>query len=188
MLPGAEDKRPVGAGCDPRKLVSLSLITAVGLILFSVETSIPRPLPWMRLGLANIAPLLALVFYGGWEAAGVMAAKVVVGGLLSGCILGPSFLLASAGGCAAVCCMSVAHRVAGSRFSVVGISVIGSASHNLTQLAVAGAWLIGPGAAAMLAPFFLLSGLVAGLLVGLVAQVLLLRLEGCRLWTRTGAP
>lgn len=188
MLHGAEDERPVGAGCGPRKLVSLSLITAVGLILFGVEMSIPRPLPWMRLGLANIAPLLALVLYGGWEAAGVMATKIVVGGLLSGYILGPSFLLASAGGCAALCCMSVVHRVAGRLFSVIGISVIGATSHNLAQLAVAGAWLIGPGTATMLAPFFLLSGLIGGLLVGLAAQILMRRLEACRLWIGTGAP
>lgn len=171
----------------PHRLVSLSLITAAGLILFCVEMSIPRPLPWMRLGLANAAPLLALVLFGGWEAAGVMAAKIVLGGLLSGYILGPSFVLAGAGGCAAVCCMSVAHRASG-LFSAVGLSVIGSTSHNLAQLFVAGMWLIGPDAALVLSPFFLLSGLVTGFLVGLVVQILLLRLEGCRLWKETGTP
>ncbi|MBI4530349.1 MAG: Gx transporter family protein [Candidatus Latescibacteria bacterium] len=167
------------------KLVSLALISAVGLILFSVEMVVPRPFPWMKLGLGNVAPLLALILYGGWEAAAVMAIKVGVGGFFTGVFLGPGFLMAAAGGCTAICCMGGVRWGAPGVFSVIGISVIGAIAHNLAQLGVAYLWFVGRDEVLSLFPMFLLSGLLAGLTIGLVAHVLVTRVEGVMGW-RTG--
>lgn len=159
------------------KLVSLALISAVGLILFSVEMVIPRPFPWMKLGLGNLAPLLALMLYGEWEAFAVMAMKIGLGGLLAGMFLGPAFILATAGGFAAISCMGGVKWVAPKMFSVIGISIIGAVAHNLAQLCVAYFLFIGRDEVLSLFPMFLLSGFMAGFVIGLVAHILLLRLE-----------
>ena len=47
-----------------RKLTRLGLLTAMALILFLVEATLPRPLPWMKLGLGNAAVLAALLLFG----------------------------------------------------------------------------------------------------------------------------
>ena len=46
-----------------KKMTVLSLYTAVALILFVVESAIPMPvpLPFVKLGLANIITLIVLV-------------------------------------------------------------------------------------------------------------------------------
>jgi len=47
-----------------RRLTRLGLLTAMALVLFLVEAALPRPLPWMKLGLGNAAVLAALLLFG----------------------------------------------------------------------------------------------------------------------------
>ena len=52
---------------DPSKtsaLARLALVAGTALVLFVIEAAVPRPLPWMKLGLSNGAVLLALMLFG----------------------------------------------------------------------------------------------------------------------------
>ena len=69
-----------------RKLARLALLTAVALSLFVVELQLPDlfPIPGAKLGLANIITVYALYRCRAGEAAMVLAARILLGGLLGG--------------------------------------------------------------------------------------------------------
>ena len=59
---------PITLQSPDKKLVTMALMVALGVILHRVEALLPLPTPWIKLGLANIMTLLALVFLGFKEA------------------------------------------------------------------------------------------------------------------------
>ncbi len=133
------------------------------------------PLPGMRLGLANLAVILALVTLGPVEALGVSLGRVVVVGLATGTLFGPVTALSLAGACAAWVAM-VLVRSRGPAFSVVGWSVAGSAASVVAQL-VAAALMIATPAVLALTPLVLALSLPSGLAIGLVARLLVSRIS-----------
>ena len=47
-----------------RRITTLALIVALGIVLQRFEALIPLPSPWIKLGLANVMTLVTMVFYG----------------------------------------------------------------------------------------------------------------------------
>ena len=160
---------------DSHRLTRLALLTAIALVLFLVEASLPRPLPWMRLGLSNAAVLAALLLFGAGPAVAVSLAKLTVGGLLGGGLAGPAFVIGGAASLASVITMALLHRLLPRLFSPVGLSVAGALMHQSAQLTVAAIYL-GHNAMFALLPVFLLSGVLTGLPTGLATYFALQRL------------
>ena len=83
---------------DPAKLtqarrqVFLAMFIAIAVTLHVLETLLPTPVPWLRLGLANIMTLAALYLYGARAAWTVSLARVGVGALLLGRLFQPGLL------------------------------------------------------------------------------------------------
>lgn len=163
-----------------RTMTRLALLSAVGLILFVFEAYIPRPLPWMKLGLGNVATLLGLFWYGIRGAMAVTLVRLFLGPLLLGTLLTPAFLLSAGGGLASLCMMAVVYRYGGSAFSVIGVSVWGALAHNMAQLLLAYVVLIGKGQVVVLMPMLVLSSVVMGVLTGVLAYWVLDRLKIAR--------
>jgi len=158
------------------RVARLGMLLGVALVLYAVESLIPGPLPFMRIGLANIATVIALITLGLVDAVAVTVLRVIVASLVVGTFMGPGFGLAMAGGVAAALGMGIAARVALPPFSVVGLSIIGAALHNLAQLGVLAAFYTGPGPAARLLAPALLMAAATGLGTGLVARFALEKL------------
>jgi len=151
-----------------RTLARTALLVAVATTLAIAESLIPKPLPWLRLGLANGVTLLALVRLGFGEAATVTAIRLLLGALLLGTLGGPAFVLAAAGGAAALLVMAGADRVVSPPLTVLGVSVLGSAAHVAGQLVAIGA-LFGAGTSVLsLAPLLLVTAVPLGLVTGAV--------------------
>jgi heptaprenyl diphosphate synthase len=93
----------------------------------------PLPVPGLKLGLANIAVLIALVSLGPARAVAVSVGRVFIVALATGTIGGPVFALSLAGAMASLGTMSLLRRF-GPLFSVVGWAVAGAAAHCLAQL------------------------------------------------------
>lgn len=159
-----------------RRQTLLALFTAMAIVVHTFEILLPAPVPWMRLGLANILTVVVLVRYGGRAAWSLTLTRIVVGSLLLGRLFGPGFWLALAGGCVATLVMVQARRLARERLSPVGLSVLGAAGHATGQLLIAWLLLIRNPAIWQIFPFFLLSALAAGVLTGWIAAILLDRL------------
>jgi len=164
-----------------RHLTRLALLAAVALILFVFEAVVPRPLPWMKLGLGNAAVLMALILFDWRGAAAVTVIKVFVGSLLTGAFSGPTFVLACGASMTSLLLMAGGLQVGRSRvrslgLSAVGLSILGACTHQVTQLALASLYLGHPGLVG-LAPLFIASGLLAGAMTGLIAHFAVQRLQ-----------
>jgi len=161
---------------SPRTLATAGLLVALGAVLGLVESALvpPLPVPGVRLGIANIAVVMALALLGSRKALAVSVLRVLVVGIAAGSIGGPSTVLALAGAiCAWAAMAALAAR--GATFTVAGWSVAGAAAHVLGQLAAASV-LTGSIAPLTFAPVSLALSLACGLAVGFAARLLFSRL------------
>ena len=152
----------------------LLFFSALCLFLSMVEYAIPKPLPFLRLGLANLPILLAFSKLKIKEVALLVVIKTLVQGLISGTLFSYVFLFSAAGSSAATLSMGLLYygcirNRKHPLVSLVGMSVAGALGNNGAQLLVA-RYLIFGTAARYIAPVLLCSGLVTGLLLGLFAQ------------------
>jgi len=160
-----------------RRQVFLALFVAVAVTMHALETLLPTPVPWLRLGLANIMTLAALYLYDGRAAWTVSLARVGLGSLLLGRLFSPGFWLALSGTIVATAAMIVVNRLAGRRLSPVGISAVGAAGHALGQVLAARLLVIQHPAIWKIFPLFLCFTVFAGILTGWIACGLLEQLK-----------
>ena len=144
------------------------LLASLALVLYVLESVAPRPLPWMKLGLGNVAVLLALVVFGAASAAAVCLVKLGIGGLVSGGFAGPAFAIGAGAGMGSLAAMAIAHRMTPGLFSPVGLSILGAVAHQLCQICLAFFYVRHAGLFSLL-PIFLATGLLSGTLTGMLA-------------------
>lgn len=153
-----------------QRLALYGLLTCVALVAGYVEALIPLPVtvPGVKLGLGNAVVLFGLKRLGVRPALYLMLAKVLCAGLL---FANPSMMLYSlAGGVLSWALMALACK--SGWFSTLSVSVIGGVAHNAGQLLLVAAWL-SPAVALFNAPVLAVSGVVAGLAVGVLTQLAL---------------
>ncbi len=152
----------------------VAVLSAYALVLYGFEGLIPTPIPWLRLGLANIITLVALMLYGMRTAMMVTLIRVVLGSIITGTFLGPAFMLSFAGGVSSTAAMGLANLAFRNLFGPVGISLVGALFHNLAQLALAYLLFVRRIEAILLvSPIILLIGAVTGGVNGVVSQLLI---------------
>ncbi len=161
------------SGLTNARLTRLALLTAMGLVLFLFESLIPRPLPWLKPGLAHIATLMALYMMGMPEALLVVLIRVMIGSLLLGSFFNPAFVLSLAGGIAATLVMGLSQRFGSKMFSIFGISILGATAHNFVQLWLVEMLIVKQVEIFYLAPMMVLSSLFTGFVVALLAHLLM---------------
>jgi len=155
-----------------KKRLQLGLLIAAGLILFVFETLLPRPLPWFKLGLANLATVLALYRFDGRSALLVTVARVLLGSLIVGTFMTPVFWLAFSAGVGSSLAMAWVRGCRRFSLSAIGVSLIGALVHNSIQL-LAAYWLIVHHAQIFrLLPLLLFPALITGPLIGLLALLI----------------
>ncbi len=153
-----------------RQIASIAILAAAGVVVYVFEGLLPRPLPWVRPGLANVVTLVALELLGVWPAAIVALLRIVLSALLLGTFGNVAFLFSATGGACALAGMAGAHRWFKPPLSLVGVGLVGAFCHATGQLAVAWAFLVRSTAVFAIASSLLLSAALAGLVVGLAAQ------------------
>ena len=150
-------------------------LIVVGLLLFIFENYLPRPIPWLKLGLANIATVIAL-YWLDWKAAIIVSLfRILIGSFFTGNLLTPGFFLSLSGGILAVIAMGLLFHMR--IFGIITISVFGAIFHNLGQLLVAIYILFKNNVIWYLLPVLFLSGLLTGIIVGLFSFYLLFRIQ-----------
>jgi len=160
-----------------RRQVFLALFIALAVSLHILEALLPSPIPWLRLGLANVMTLSALYLYDGRAAWTVSLARVGIGALLLGRLFSPGFWLALTGTIVATSVMIIVHRICGRYLSPVGVSAAGAAGHALGQVLAARLLIIQHEAIWQIAPLFLFFTVFSGVLTGWLATILLQRLR-----------
>ena len=155
-----------------KRLVLLSMLTAVAMILSYVESLLPSVgIPGVKMGLANIAVIFALFRFGRKEAAALSLVRVVLVSLLFGSV--GAMLYSLAGAVLSLAVMALLRRI--DRFSTVGISVAGGVAHNAGQILMAMLILQTKQLLGYL-PVLAVSGIAGGVLTGLAAALLIRRI------------
>ncbi|CQR72515.1 Riboflavin transporter RibU [Sporomusa ovata DSM 2662] len=154
-----------------KRLVLLALLVAMAAALHVLESQfpIPVPVPGVKLGLANIISLLAILMLG-WQAAVYVAvARVLLGSLFGGSLLGPAFVMSMGGALASIFIMAYISKNYQQVFSLAGVSLVGAAVHNITQVILA-AFLVHSAGLLWYLPYLLLFAVPTGLFTGLTAN------------------
>ena len=156
---------------DTRKMVRLSLLVSLATVFSIIENQLPIPRPlWLKLGLANVITLVALIMYGIRAAVMVACMRSILAGIFG--VL-PMLMFSFPAALTSSLSMGILHRLSGRRLSIIGLSVAGAVVHNLTQLAVAYFVLsLTRSGILALTPLLIIAAVVAGFVTGLIARYL----------------
>ncbi|HIX72386.1 MAG TPA: Gx transporter family protein [Candidatus Anaerobutyricum stercoripullorum] len=156
-----------------KKTAFYGMFLALALVAGYVEQLLPINLgvPGVKLGLANIVTMVLLYTMGVRAASGITAIRVLLSGILFG--TGFSIVYSAAGAALSIFVMAFLKRT--KRFSCVGISVAGGVFHNVGQILVA-VLVLETGALVYYLPVLILSGLAAGIVIGIISGILIRRL------------
>ena len=153
-----------------RRIAILSLIVALGVVLHRLEILIPLPAPWIKLGLANVMTLVTLIFFGLREAVTVTLLRVMLGSIIGGTFLSPTFFLSLSGGVTSVFVMFWVYYHGKSPFSLIGVSVCAAYTHTLTTVICVYFFWVQQEFIFKLLPVFFMFTLVAGILTGIIGN------------------
>jgi len=145
-----------------------ALLAAFCFFLSAVEYMLPKPLPFMRLGIANLPILLAVDLLPFRWFLLLAAAKVVGMSIISGTLFSYVALFSLAGTMVAALVMRGIRKSGRQAVSPVGISIAGAVTSNAIQMLIARYVIFGE-VAWLIAPLFLATGLITGTAMGLFA-------------------
>lgn len=155
---------------DTKKIPYYGLFAALAILMGYVEMMIPVPvpIPGVKLGLSNVIIIIMMYFMDTKSAFFVSLIRVLLSGLLFAGFAG--LLYSLAGAMCSFAVMALLRKTG--RFSIVGVSLAGGVFHNVGQVAVA-AMAVENVKMMYYLPFLLVSGVVTGILIGIVAQTAL---------------
>jgi heptaprenyl diphosphate synthase len=155
----------------------IAWLTALAITIHIAESALPSPLPGIKPGLANVVTIVALIQYGWATAAWVALLRVVIGSLLIGTFLSPTFLLSLAGALASITVLRIATWLPGRGFGPVGYSLLAAMAHMAAQFFTA-YWVFIPHAGLFhLLPVLMTAAIIFGVTSGIVTQMALQRLR-----------
>jgi len=158
--------------------VQIALLSAYAVGLHSIEALIPMPVPWLRLGLANIITLTTLYLYGLRAGMTVTLARVFIRSLIAGTFLGPAFILSLGGGVGSTIVMWFFMKGFRGLAGPVAVSMAGAFTHNIIQLFLAHLLFVRRMEAILIiSPVILGAGLLTGLFNGVATGLIIKRVE-----------
>ncbi|MCQ2611310.1 MAG: Gx transporter family protein [Treponema sp.] len=146
----------------------LAFLTALSLFFSAVEFAIPKPMPFLRIGLANIPLILGLFLLPSKLYFVLVLLKIFVQNLISGTLFSYTILFSVAGTTSSALIMFALHRLffSSNCISVFGITLAGALFNSLAQLAVSYVLLFQDNIR-YIAPFILASSLITGTVLGI---------------------
>ena len=162
--------RPGRVNCNRFSQKRVALLGSLCLFLSAIEYLIPKPLPFMRIGLANLPLLLALDILGPGEFFLLALLKVLGQGIIGGTLFSYVFLFSLAGTFTSATLMYLLRRLLGKKYlGFAGLGCAGAMASNGIQLILA-RYLIFGASLRYLIPPFLASGFITGIALGLICE------------------
>lgn len=150
-----------------KHIAYLGLLLTLALILSYVESLIPIfvSIPGVKLGLANLVVLICLYSFPAKYAFLISGMRVLLAGLLFGNMF--SILYSLSGAFLSLVIMHLSKKFL--KLGILGVSVLGGVFHNVGQLIVAIA-VVSNYRISYLFPYLLLSGILTGAIIGIIAN------------------
>lgn len=155
------------------RITYVALLGALSAVFGYIESLFPLPvaIPGIKLGIANIVILFALLKMNKSDAFFVLVIKIAVCALLFSGLGG--FLYSLSGGLISFFAMICALKL---KLSTIGASMAGGVFHNIGQI-LAAAGILRSFSAFYYLPVLLLAGLIVGAAVGILCNIVILRLK-----------
>ncbi|MDW8799544.1 Gx transporter family protein [Clostridium sp. A1-XYC3] len=152
-----------------KKMVFLSFLVSIALVIYVIEAQIPVLFPGIKLGLANIISLAALILIGWKEALLIMFLRTILGSIFGGSM--SAFMFSIAGGLLSNIIMIVLYKSFKESMSLWTISICGAIFHNIGQLLVA-SFVVQDFRIYVYLPILLVSAVITGYFIGLCTKFL----------------
>jgi heptaprenyl diphosphate synthase len=127
-LPGKETNKmdAVSKRISTKKMAVIAMLVAQAAVLHYLEGLFPNPvpIPGVKLGLANIITLVALVVFDFRTAMQITVLRTILGSLLAGTLFGMGFFMSFAGAVTSTIVMALVLR-SFKMLGMVGISILG---------------------------------------------------------------
>lgn len=156
------------------QLTTMAFVIAFAMILSFVESRIPAfvAIPGVKVGLANIAVIFTLYKFGVKEAITVSIIRVLLISMLFGSPV--SLIYSISGATLSLATMILLKKL--TPLTEVAISVTGGVMHNVGQIAAA-SFMLSTNVVIYYLPFLLVSGTIAGVVVGIASAILIKRIK-----------
>ena len=155
-----------------QKIALLGVLLAATIVIAIAESFIPSfTIPGIKLGFANIVILVTLYELGVKEAVFINLVRVLVVSLVRGTFLSMGFFMSLTGavmslGIMILFCLLI------KKFSIIGVSVIGSLFHVTGQILIAMIYM-GSVYVVYYLPIIGLAAIITGVLVGFIARAII---------------
>jgi len=152
----------------------IAWLTALAIAIHIIESAVPTPLPGIKPGMANIVTLVAMLLWGWRVAAWISLLRVLVGSLLIGTFLTPTFVLSFCGACSSLLALAfvqlTTRKMPILATGPLGYSIVAAMAHMTGQF-FAAYWLFIPHKALFhLLPVLLTMALFFGMVSGVIAS------------------
>jgi len=152
----------------------IAWLAALAITIHIAESAFPSPLPGVKPGLANVVTLVTLLLMGWRAAIWVSLLRVLVGSLIIGTFLTPTFFLSFAGASSSLLALGItvgfSTKIPAFAVGPLGYSIIAAMAHMLGQF-YAAYWLFIPHTALFqLLPLLMTAALIFGIVSGLIAS------------------
>ncbi|WP_257211958.1 MULTISPECIES: Gx transporter family protein [unclassified Mesotoga] len=166
---------------EAKRVTTLSMLMAIGSVLYLLESLIPFPLPIPggRWGFSNLVLIIALAGLPFGDILALSIGKSIIGSLLAGRLATPGFLMGVAGAVSSAATMWLMNKTG--KFGLFGISIAGAAVSNFSQLMVASSLIIKNIEIIFLYPYMLVLGSISASINAYVAFEVIRRM-GDSLW------
>jgi heptaprenyl diphosphate synthase len=157
-----------------KKVAFLGLAIALAMIFSFVESQIPAlvALPGVKVGLPNLVMVFLLYRVGWKETVIVSIIRIFLTSLLFGNMQTLTFSIAGA----VLSLLGMALLKKTGKFTEIVVSVAGGVLHNIGQIAMASI-ILETDALRYYLPFLLVSGILAGVVIGLISGILIRRIH-----------
>lgn len=156
-----------------KKVIRLSMLISLSVVISIIESYIPilnNIVPGLRLGLSNIIIIFVLYKYSFKDSVYVSVVRVILVGLLRTGLFSISFFFSLFGAFFSIVVMFLIKKI--NKFSVVGVSIVGSISHSVGQIVVAILILDNINIIYYL-PYLLVFSIPTGIVTGIIAKKIL---------------
>lgn len=156
-------------------------LTALAITIHIAESALPSPLPGIKPGLANVVTLLVLCRFGWQMAAWVSLLRVLVGSILIGTFLSPTFFLSASGAITSIlvlgCLYLLSKLLPTWAIGPLGLGVAGAMAHMTGQFWIAYTLFVPHPGILALYPVLLALAAILGIVSGVLTRAVLARLN-----------
>lgn len=139
------------------------------MFLSMIEYAIPKPIPFMRLGIANMGIMLSLYVLPIRQVLFLTLIKVFLQALISGTFFSYIFVFSLIGSFSSVFAMLFCKYIFKSKISFLGICLSGALANNLSQILLS-YLMIFKSSTSFIAPILLISGFISSIVLGTLTQ------------------